>query len=105
MLHSAKEEKTGEIFSGHPRRHAFGMFEFGFIENRAITDTMLEYVGFNGLSDSYGSTGVKLQVSILDFFGIKSHLDIPEPSCMINSWMKTPRAVVAPSLVRPTLFT
>jgi hypothetical protein len=24
MLHSAKEEKTGEIFSGHPRRHAFG---------------------------------------------------------------------------------
>ena len=81
------------------------MFEFGFIENRAITDTMLEYVGFKGLSNSYGSTGVKLQVSILDFLGIKSHLDIPEPSCMINSWMKTPRSVVAPSLVRPTLFT
>ena len=53
------------------------MLEFGFIENRAITDTMLEYVGFKGLSNSYGSTGVKLQVSILQGIELQKSFQIP----------------------------
>jgi hypothetical protein len=50
MLGSATGHEMGGILKEHPRRHAFGMLKSGLIEKRAITNPMLEKVGFEGLS-------------------------------------------------------
>jgi hypothetical protein len=42
MVRRVSLAERGRIFGNEPRAYPFGMLEFDFIENRAITDTMLE---------------------------------------------------------------
>jgi hypothetical protein len=52
MLQSAKGQETGKICTGHPRRNAFGMLEFGFRQKRAITSTIHKSMQSNPLPES-----------------------------------------------------
>jgi len=67
MLRSVTGQEGGRIVKGHPRRHAFGMPEFGSPKKRSITDPILQRARFQGLVGSGGPTGEPHQVSIQYF--------------------------------------